>query len=154
MKANNCAIVILYKGQVAGSQVLQEIKDSLVGNGLTIPELLTMTVMDNNAIEEALVKDTVMEQNVVTTPSEVLKNAVVYIGERYKEYLNTPHLTMFAIRLSQDVKAEQFIEGDRVLSTAVEVIATTQENIPAKYVREYGFNPAVVNIVKRVYNPY
>ena len=164
------ALVILWTGNKMPEELVATIGNTLIVNGITIPEHLTVVYKDAEGVAKALVR----EANGISTlhidiadnhTTEAVRQAVVYIGKRFEASLtNTKgNLTEFALKLNNAVQiAHSNIgfnpisdnEQDRALIKAVEVISTVDAVIPATLARKYHITKQVCDVIKMVYNQF
>lgn len=166
MKVNNHALILLWRGKDLPEHLLEKIGEVLTVNGVTVPELLKATYMDQEGIAEALVRDSEKiifdihdaEDNIFNANN----NAIIYIGERYKEFLSSKQYLGFAVTLSGDVNkanintsfnVENIREDDKALLNAVEILATTNLG-SAEIAKKYNISKQVLNIITQVYNQH
>ena len=169
MKANN-AVVLIWQGDKLPDYLATKIAEVLITNGVCIPEMLTVKVLDEDAVTNALLNKVSVSSNitVVKTANELaeeVKQAVVYIGKRFEGSLkgtNGPigNIAAFAIELSNAVAVARrntsFIgvgTSDELL-TAIEILSTTNAVIPSPLAKKYHFTQNVVDIIKKVYHSY
>lgn len=162
----NNALVLLWKGNTIPDYLVEKVAEVLITNGVCIPEMLTIKYSDEEEIAKVLIKGT--EKKFGTIPpnsSEAVKNAVIYIGTRFKNSLTgtngtIDNTTAFAIELSNAVTIAQrnrsFIgvgSKDELL-TAIEIIATVRATVPNALVKKYHFTTEVVDVIGKVYENY
>lgn len=166
MKVNNHALILLWRGKDLPKHLIEKIGEVLTINGVTVPELLKATYMDQEGIAEALVRDSGKiifdisdaEDNI----SNASNNAIIYIGKRYKELLSNKQYLAFALTLSGDVNkanidasfnVENISENDKALLNAVEILATTNLG-NTEIAKKYNVSKQVLNIITQVYNQH
>ena len=167
MKANN-ALILLWAGESIPDYMVQKVAEVLITGGLCIPEMLTIKYKDENSIANALLRDDLSKDGIIIekkstgTPEEV-KQAIIYIGERFKASLSgtnssSGNLAMFAIELNNAViTARRNISFTGVgsqdeLLTAIEIISTVDAIVPQSLVRKYHFTQNVIDVIKKIYN--
>lgn len=169
MKANN-ALVLLWKGDQLPDYLVKKVAELLITNGICTPEMLTIKVLDEEAVTKAVIKDidcavagstATVDHNL----AEAVKQAVVYIGKRFEASLkgtNGPigNIALFAIELSNAVATARrntsFIgvgTNDELL-TAIEILSTINAVIPSSLAKKYHFTQNVVDVIKKVYDSY
>lgn len=156
------AIVIIWNGNEPTSDVISAIGQVLVDRNVCIPECMQLTYKDCAGIEDSLLKDVINVQHTELQDEEAIKNAVIYIGERFKDSLSSTNgeLFIFAAELINGYRNEKrqmsFIGvGSRSeLCTAVEIIATTKGIIPPHLAKKYHFTNKVIEIIKSAYKTY
>lgn len=167
MKANN-ALVLLWKGDQLPDYLVKKVAEVLITNSVCIPEMLTMKVLDEDAVTNALLSKvsdgsaTIVNVEGNTIDEEAVKHSVIYIGKRFEASLKGTNgtignITSFAIELSNAVTTARrnmsFIgvgTNDELL-TAIKVLSTTNAIIPASLAKKYHFTQSVVDVIKRVY---
>jgi hypothetical protein len=169
MKANN-ALVLLWKGDQLPDYLVKKVAEVLITNSVCIPEMLTIKVMDEDAVTNALLNKVSASNNVTVVKNEnelaeAVKQAVIYIGKRFEASLNGTNgpignIALFAIELSNAVaiarRNTSFIgvgTADELL-TAIEILSTTNAVVPTTLAKKYHFTQNVVDIIKKVYNSY
>lgn len=156
------AIVIIWNGNEPTSDVISAIGQVLVDHNVCIPECMQLTYKDCAGIEDSLLKDVINVQHAESQDEKAIKNAVIYIGERFKDSLSSTNreLFMFAAEIINDYRNEKRAAsftgvGSRSeLCTAVEIIATTEGIIPTHLARKYHFDNRVIKIIKNAYKTY
>lgn len=164
MKANNNALVILWKGKELPDYLAQKVAEILITNGICIPEMLTMKYMDEESVAKALVRDNANRINVFDEDrkdiiAETVKQSVIYIGKRFEASLTgtNGNLAQFAIELKNAIMDTRnstvfnAVGTEPQLLKAVEIIATTTAIIPAALAKKYHFSQNVVEVIKMVY---
>ena len=162
---SNNALVLLWKGQNLSDNLIKKIAEVLLTNEVCIPEMLTIKYKDEESVANALIRDCVfMSQDIdEENPDralEAVKQAVIYIGTRFRSTLSVPNgdLTAFTIELSlafRDEKNMEEIESStHALYNAVEIIATKKAIIPHTLARKYHLTQKVCDIIKKIYNAY
>ena len=166
MKVNNHALILLWRGKNLPDYLLEKIGEVLTVNGVTVPELLKATYMDQEGIAQALVRDSgkiIFDVDSVEDETlTAINNAIVYIGERYKSLLSHKQYLGFAVTLSGDVNkanintsfnVENINENDKALLNAVEILATSNLN-NTEITKKYNISKQVLNIITQVYNQH
>ena len=165
----NNALVLLWKGNAIPDYLIKEIAEILASKKVCMPELLTIVSKDDDAIASALIKDICAkgEETTISSTStqDAINNAVIYIGERFKNSLsgtNGPigNVAIFAIELSNAVATSRrnisFVgvgTNDELL-TAIEILSTVNGKIPSNLAKKYHFTQNVVEVIKKIYNSY
>lgn len=169
MKANN-ALVLLWKGDQLPDYLVKKVAEVLLTNSICTPEMLTIKVLDEDAVTNALIRNACVSDNITVARNnedlmEAVKQSVIYIGKRFEASLkgtNGPigNIALFAIELSNAVSTAKrntsFIgvgTNDELL-TAVEILSTTAAVIPASLAKKYHFTQNVVDVIKKVYHSY
>lgn len=166
----NNALILLWKGEDLSDYLVQKVAEFLVLNGICTPEMLTIKYKDEDGVANALLRD-VSQATVVSTVKtddieveQAVKNAVVYIGERFKDSLihtyDNVGIANFTIELYDAVTtAKRNISFVGVgtkdeLLTAVEILSTANATIPSPLAKKYHFTKDVIKVIKKVYNSY
>lgn len=168
MRANN-ALVLIWKGDQLPDYLVNKVAEVLIANKVCIPEMLTIKVLDEEAVTNALLNrvstDNVTVVKTENDLAEAVKQAVIYIGKRFEASLtgtNGPigNVAAFAIELSNAVSTAMrntsFIgvgSNDELL-TAIEILSTTNAVIPPSLAKKYHFTQNVVDVIKKVYQSY
>ena len=168
MRANN-ALVLLWKGDQLPDYLAKKVAEVLTTSGVCIPEMLTIKVLDEDAVTNAVIRNVYDSGNVKVVKTEdeaeAVKQAVIYIGKRFEGSLkgtNGPigNITSFAIELSNAVAIARcntsFIgvgTADELL-TAIEILSTTNAVVPASLAKKYHFTQNVVDVIKKIYHSY
>lgn len=166
MRASRHAIIIMYTGEDVSRDVLKNLSDTLIINNIAIPELTTVVYKDEAEIANVLLRSAGEEVPAEKTPlTKAIENAVIYIGERFKESLrgaNGPigNIAMFAIELSSAVTEARRntsftgVGTRNELLTAIEILSTNEGTIPSSLAKKYHFTQNVVEVIKKIYNSY
>lgn len=168
MKVNN-ALVLLWEGNQLPDYLVKKVAEVLIVNGICIPEMLTVKLLDEDAVTKAILRDaSKVAVDTTVKPdrnlAEAVKQAVIYIGKRFEDSLKDTngheHNLVFAINLSNAVTTARrnmsFIgvgTNDELL-TAIEILSTTNAVIPASLAKKYHFTQDVVNVIKEVYRSH
>jgi hypothetical protein len=154
------AVIIIWKGKAIPDHLVENIGNAMISSGICIPEMLTIKVKDEESISQALLKSSMENIQVEEKPQvdeEALKNAIIYIGEKFKHLLGKD-LGMFAIELQNEVQMHKRtisfvgVGSNDELLTAVEIIATTNALISNNFLRKYHFTQTVFDIIKKIYH--
>lgn len=162
----NNALILLWKGEDLSDYLVQKVAEFLVLNGICTPEMLTIKYKDEDGVANALLRD-VSQATVVSTVKtddveveQAVKNAVIYIGERFKDSLRRVEILNFTIELYNAVTTARrnisFVgvgTKDELL-TAVEILSTANATIPSSLAKKYHFTQDVIKVIKKVYNSY
>lgn len=170
MNNKNNALVIIWKGNNIPDELAQYVAKVLISNNICEPEKITVKVLDEDAVTAALLQKTQNINNIIVedenrVAAEAVKQAVIYIGERFKDSLMGTNglignVAAFAIELSNAVITARrnisFIgvgSNDELL-TAIKIISTTKAIVPQSLAKKYHFTQNVVDVIKKVYNSY
>lgn len=162
---SNNAIVLQWKGEPLSDYLIQKIAELLIVNRVCIPEMLTAKYVDEEGIAKILIRDTAQSTVVVKNTNddeEAIRNAVIYIGERFKNTLTSANkhgdALMFTIELlDAAIVAKRSISftgvgSDNELLTAIKVLSETTGVIPPALVKKYHFSQKIVDVIKEVYH--
>lgn len=155
----NNALVLLWKGEDLPDYLVKKIAEILITNGICIPEMLTIKYTDETTLSNILI-NTANEKPSDIASAEAIKNSVIYIGERFKQYLGTANLSMFTLELADAVSYAKRkmsfvgIGSEDELLTAIKILSTLKGTIPHSLVRKYHFTQEVVDVIKNVYHKY
>lgn len=162
---SNNALVLQWKGEILSDYLIQKIAELLTVNRVTIPEMLTIKYVDEESIAKILIRDAAQSTVVVKNTSddeEAIKNAVIYIGERFKESLSSANkhgdALMFAIELlDAAIVAKRSISftgvrSDNELLAAIKILSKTTGVIPSALAKKYHFSQKIVDVIKEVHN--
>ena len=151
MKSNN-ALIITWIGSNPNNDVITSIANILIDNGMTIPELLTITHKDENAITKALLRDNKEPIDVISS-EDARTSAVILIGKHFENMLTSTNgnYVPFAIALLKELsKAKKIYSEEGVaLINAVEVIAK-MDKVP-KIARMYHLTDEAINVIQNIY---
>lgn len=166
MSGNKNALVLLWTGNSISDEMVKRIAEYLTTNGICVPELLKAKFYDQDGINNVLVKDLsdegITPQVIVGTHSnniapEAVKNAIIYIGERFKDALSNPNEFVFTLELYDAVRKAKDSIGFNILSAqhaadmallnAVEILATTKARIPLSFAKKYHITQNVIDII-------
>lgn len=162
---SNNALVLQWKGELLPDYLTQKIAELLIINRICIPEMLTIKYIDEEGIAKILIRDTAQSTVVVKNTSddeEAIKNAVIYIGERFKDTLISANkhgdVLLFAIELlDAAIVAKRGISftgvgSNNELLTAIKILSETTGVIPTALAKKYHFSQKIVDVIKEVYN--
>lgn len=153
------AIVILYSGKETPAAVIEAIGNTLVANGVCIPELLQVKVLDADSVANAIVNRTVTRDT-----EEEGKDA---LGHAMK-FLSTTFENEIRIANGSDVlgicvldRAVRKCIGSATygfkteLHAALEIIKNhNAKTIPAKLCKAYGWSTNVWKVFKQAAEGY
>ena len=164
------ALCLLWVGNEIPDRLVISIKDLLVGNGITIPEMLTIVYKDEDGIAQSLIKEangvsTIRFDITDKTTEDAFRRALAYIGERFEVSLSNTKagLVPFALDLqSQLSKARNNISfnpmfvkrEDKLLNDAITLIATTNIPIPQGLKKKLRITEEVRDTIKQIYNQF
>lgn len=164
------ALVLLWTGNPIDVNTINSLKDVLVKDGVTIPELLTIVSKDDEGIAESMIRDNgeyalKIKINNDKNTEDAVNNAVVYIGERFKDSLAVAkkNIGQFTLELCSALQKEKYpwiIEGfipsptehAKALLNAVEIIATKKASIPLSLAKKYNITQKVIDVIIQIYN--
>lgn len=158
MKTN--AVVLVWHGNPLPDYIVGKLAETLCLNGVCIPENLTMKYFDQDSLPDALINSTV---NIVKTAKvednieEALKSAIIYIGTEFESILRKGDLEDFKMHLAARYILDKDLSPyntEKVLTKAVEIIATTRAIIPGGFAARYHFSKKVIQVIKNVYSKY
>lgn len=154
----NNALVLLWRGKKLPDYLVQKIAEILFIDGICIPEMLTVKYMDEKSIAQCLVKETStafvdLKEMPEEPKNEAVKNAIIYIGDKFENSLQSHDLRSFSIEITTEyLFSGDFGVIDENLKTAVEILATTKPlAIPRSFAKKYGFDRNVLLIIKKLY---
>ena len=166
----NNAVVLLWKGKNIPDYIVEKVAEILINSGVCIPEMLTIKVLDDDAVAKAVVREvsSVNVESSIKTDcnlAEAVKQSVIYIGKRFEASLKgtngaSGNIGMFAIELTNAVRTERYntsfigVGTNNELLTAIEILSTTNAVIPASLAKKYHFSQDVVEIIKKVHHSY
>ena len=168
MPINNHALIILWSGKDIPDFLVAEIAEILSKNRIAVPELMHIIYKDQAGIADSIIRDCNGESLSVNIKSELeeeqeaIKNAIVYIGERFATDLANKNggLLTFAVHLTEQVSKARVNtsmntlvvdENDKALLNAVEIIATKRNDIPMNAARLKNISPKAINVISQVY---
>lgn len=162
---SNNALVLQWKGELLPDYLTQKIAELLVINRICIPEMLTIKYIDEEGIAKILIRDTAKSTVVVKNTNddeEAIRNAVIYIGERFRDALTSANkhgsaLTFTIELLDAAIVAKRSISftgvgSDNELLTAIKILSETTGVIPSALVKKYHFSQKIVDVIKEVYH--
>lgn len=128
-------IVIMYNGkdipESTYNKIIGGLMEVLVGAGICIPELASITYKDTEGLASSLARDVLLAKEHKVTPvtEDPVENALTYLSGRYRKELDQPNMIALIVKLSNDILAhkEQAIkglEGDILLMNALEIVCT------------------------------
>ena len=162
MNNKNNALVIIWKGNNIPDELAQYVAKVLISNDICEPEKITVKVLDEDAVTAALLQKTQNINNIIVEDenrAEAVKQAVIYIGERFKDSLMGTNglignVAAFAIELSNAVTTARRNTSNDELLTAIKILSTTKAIVPPSLAKKYHFTQSVVDVIKKVYNSY
>jgi hypothetical protein len=111
--------------------LMSSLVDIIASTGVTMRELTSVTYKDTEGIASSLARDILSAKSneVVPCTDDPVKNALVYLRERYSEQISQPTLVPLILRLSDDIRAhknavKEKLNGDILLMNALEIICT------------------------------
>ena len=151
MRSNN-ALIITWIGKPAGEDVIQAIGEYLVNRNVTIPEMLTITSKDEEAIAMALLRSSEIAEQVPTTDAKT--SAVILIGKRFDNTLTgtNGNYVPFAMALLHAISEAKRIHSDEnvALINAIGVIAKMDK--APKVARMYHITDEAISVIRQIYN--
>lgn len=135
--------VITFSGSTLTTEAVTRIMKIVCENAACMPEEVKISILSDEDTAKALIKASNVENNC----NPALQHACVYVNGVLGKYIHNGHPTnMFvvqAIKLLHD--------GDTTLRNAFTIIYDHKGPMP-KMIENEGITPAVVDIVKSLYN--
>lgn len=153
----NNALTLIWNGNKVPDELVAEIVEVLTTNGICIPEEIIAVYKDQEALARMLIQDTmlhdpVVQHKVLDEDYEAIKNAVIYIGTRFKNELKTEKdLAPFASELILAYYKAKYTKTNDELVSAIHILSTKKGVIPKNLAKRYNFTEEVVNIIKSTY---
>lgn len=138
------AVVITYEGPELPTTVITEIGANVMSYGKDIK----IQTLDEKDLCKAIVQQT--ETLKKSEEQMAIESAVIYIGEKFAEWLTGPQKSMpvFLTQLSARLTYAKMYGTDENLVKAVNILCTHTGKIPAKLSKKYGFNDVVLATIK------
>lgn len=144
------ALVVTYYGYELPESVIKEIAKSVLNHGCEVK----ISTFAGDDIRKALVLSTntdwIDKQPKKSEEQMAIESAVIYIGEKFAEWLTGPQKSMpvFLTQLSARLTYAKMYGNDDNLIKAVNILCTHTGKIPAKLSKKYGFNDTVLATIK------
>ena len=148
---NKQLMAIIWNGRELPDSLVEKIATIFTANGIANQENISIVYDTNVSIKEISGKSLDMD--------ECIKNAIIYIGERFKDTLANNKL-LFAIELSSAVNnanakmnfnAVSFNEEDEALLNAIQILASASM-IPKRLSEKYHITKDTISIIKNIYD--
>lgn len=160
---NKYALYIGWSGNQPKDEDVVEIAKYLESKGICRVENISIKEFDEDAIAKAVVSSasTIKIETKENVNHEPVRNAVVFIGTQYQNFLRDRDYVGFALALSSDVSKANSkgvstgtvrTNNDIALIRAVEILSTTDMVVPKKLANEYDITQNVINIIKNIYD--
>lgn len=164
---NKHLLVISWKGRGIDSNIVANIAQYLVDAGVSIPELITTIYKDDEGILSSTKKIdgkanlTIPLTKLFSVENESIKQAVIFIGEKYRKLLNQESTLVFACLLTKDANSGYVnigTEESAALLNALKIIANADHDELFAYInsnrelKKYHFTMATLTAIKQVYN--
>lgn len=144
------ALVVTYYGYELPESVIKEIAESVLNHGCEVK----ISTFAGDDIRKALVVSTntdwIDKQPKKSEEQMAIESAVIYIGEKFAEWLIGPQKSMpvFLTQLSARLTYAKMYGNDDNLIKAVNILCTHTGKVPAKLSKKYGFNDTVLATIK------
>lgn len=164
---NKHLLVISWKGRGIDNDIVATIAQYLVDAGASIPELVTTIYKDDEGILSSTKKIdgkanlTIPLTKLFSVENESIKQAVIFIGEKYRKLLNQEATLVFACLLTKDANSAYVgigTEESAALLNALKIIANADHDELFAYInsnrelKKYHFTMAILTAIKQVYN--
>lgn len=152
------AIVILYSGKETPAAVVEAIGNILVVNGLCIPELLQIKVLDADSVANAVVARTVASDAKQQDEEEnALEHAMKFLSTTFENEIRIANSSDVLGICVLDRAVRKYISNENYgfkteLRTALEIIKNNR--LPAKLCRAHGWSINVWKVFKQAAEGY
>lgn len=154
------ALVVTYYGYELPESVIKEIAKSVFNHGCEVKistfagddirKALALSTNTDLYKISRLEKSWIDKQPKKSEEQMAIESAVIYIGEKFAEWLTGPQKSMpvFLTQLSARLTYAKMYGNDDNLIKAVNILCTHTGKIPAKLSKKYGFNDVVLATIK------
>lgn len=145
------AVVITFYGTEPSKDVIGQVAAHM-SRCVSTGENVNIHVYDEKDIDLALTGRENQVHKSDNTSNAAIENAIVLIGTRYAEFLQTKNVKEFASEITLDVCKGSLTDSDEELRKAVTVlcenITTVRSFIPYKDIRaRYGITEQALNVI-------
>lgn len=107
------------------------------------------TLTKEELIDRLLLGMTSVKEMKIPTEEEAIENAVVYIGEKFKQFLTGPNTSYvgFVVALT-----EALHKDDDLLKKSAYILSTHSGKVKSTTARKYGFTKSIFEAIAQVYS--
>lgn len=152
------AIVILYSGKETPAAVIEAIGNTLVANGICIPELLQVKVLDADSVASAIVARTV-PSDTKQKDKDALEHAMKFLSTTFETEIRTANgsdvLGICVLDRAVRKCMSNVNYGFKTeLRAALEIIKAENMSTNARLCKAHTWSPAVWKVFKQAAEDY